>query len=110
MLCTGSMGMRRLIVIAAVPRLPAYPWRPRLGFATVSERTPETAPTIRRAVRGDARALGRLGALMVQEHHDFDARRFLAPGGGTAEHYGAFLASQVDEPDAAVLVAEGASR
>lgn len=75
----------------------------------MSERAPEPTPTIRRAVRADAHALGRLGALMVQEHHDFDPRRFLAPGGGTAEHYGAFLASQVDEPEAAVLVAEDAS-
>jgi len=33
---------------------------------------------IREAANADLPHLGRLGALLVQEHHDFDRRRFLA--------------------------------
>lgn len=46
----------------------------------------------------------------MQQHHDFDPRRFLAPGGRTSEHYAAFLGSQLDDPDALVLVAEDEGR
>ena len=70
----------------------------------------ETPFTIRPATRADAGALGRLGARMVEMHHDFDARRFLAPGAGTARGYGGFLASQILEPAAIVLVAERAAQ
>ena len=38
-----------------------------------------TTPLIRRATNVDLPSPGRLGALLVQEHHDFDALRFLAP-------------------------------
>jgi ribosomal protein S18 acetylase RimI-like enzyme len=62
--------------------------------------------TIRRAVAADVAHLGRLGALLVEEHHGFDALRFLAPTERTIERYGAFLASQIEEEDAAVLVAD----
>jgi len=61
------------------------------------------------AVRGarpeDGDALGRLGALLVSVHHDFDARRFIAPGPRTAEGYGGFLLSELDRKEALVLVA-----
>ena len=70
------------------------------------ERDASPPVKIRRAVRGDAPALGRLGTAMVETHHAFDARRFLAPTSGTREAYGSFLASQIDEPDVAVLVAD----
>jgi ribosomal protein S18 acetylase RimI-like enzyme len=63
-------------------------------------------PLIRRATADDARALGRLGALLVQEHYDFDARRFIAATPRTPELYAAFLAGQLDESEAVVLVAE----
>jgi ribosomal protein S18 acetylase RimI-like enzyme len=67
-------------------------------------------PTIRRATRGDLPAVGRLGALLVEEHHGFDARRFLAPTEGTPAGYASFLGSQLARDDAAVLVAvEGGS-
>jgi ribosomal protein S18 acetylase RimI-like enzyme len=63
-------------------------------------------PLVRRATVADGDSLGRLGALLVQEHYEFDTRRFLQPTPRTVEHYGGFLASQVDEPQAVVLVAE----
>lgn len=66
----------------------------------------ETAVTIRPAQAGDAQALGRLGALLVAAHHDFDGQRFIAPTARTAQGYGSYLASQVGEPDVVLLVAE----
>ena len=44
--------------------------------------------------------------MLVQEHNDFDPRRFLAVTASTALHYGAFLGEQADEADAVLLVAE----
>ena len=63
-------------------------------------------PTVRQATNADLPSLGRLGALLVQQHHDFDGRRFLAPTGRTPDHYAEFLGSQLDDPDVLVLVAE----
>jgi ribosomal protein S18 acetylase RimI-like enzyme len=63
-------------------------------------------PLIRPATAADVPTLGRLGALLVQEHYDFDSRRFLGMTGSTADHYGSFLGSQLAEPSAVVLVAE----
>lgn len=62
--------------------------------------------TIRRAVPPDADALGRLGALLVAEHHAFDSRRFIAPMPDLARRYGEFLISQSERPDRIVLAAE----
>lgn len=61
---------------------------------------------IRPATQADAGALGRLGALLVRLHHEFDPARFLQPGPGTERGYGSFLASQVKEEDTLVFVAE----
>lgn len=61
---------------------------------------------VRRATTADLPALGRLGALLVQQHHDFDSRRFLPAGRSTPHHYAEFLGSQLDDPDVVVLVAE----
>ena len=69
-----------------------------------------TEPLIRRATEADAEALGRLGALLVQEHHDFDPSRFIKPSPDTPKHYGAFLASQVGERGAVIVVAEREGR
>jgi ribosomal protein S18 acetylase RimI-like enzyme len=62
--------------------------------------------TIRAATPADEAALGRLGALLVAVHHDFDAKRFIAPGPGTERGYGGYLVSRLDHEDAIVLVAE----
>ena len=51
---------------------------------------------IRPAERRGADALGKLGAMLVQEHYDFDRQRFLAPTPGTARGYGAFLGSMAE--------------
>jgi ribosomal protein S18 acetylase RimI-like enzyme len=61
---------------------------------------------VRPAEQRDAPALGRLGALLVRDHHGFDPARFLAPGPRVEEGYAWFLSSQLDEADAVVLVAE----
>ncbi len=63
-------------------------------------------PTVRRATTGDLESLGRLGTLLVEEHHDFDARRFLAARSRTPIDYASFLGSQLDDPEAIILVAE----
>jgi ribosomal protein S18 acetylase RimI-like enzyme len=65
-----------------------------------------TTFTIRPATPGDAPTLGRLGALLVQTHHDFDAKRFLEATPETEHGYGSYLRSQLRKPDIVVLVAE----
>lgn len=66
-----------------------------------------TSPvTVRPARADDEGTLGRLGALLVTEHHDFDPQRFIAPLPNLAQRYGEFLASQIGRPGMVVLVAE----
>lgn len=62
--------------------------------------------TIRPAVAADAPALGRLGALLVRTHHDFDPLRFIAATPQTERGYGSYLATQLAEANIVVLVAE----
>jgi ribosomal protein S18 acetylase RimI-like enzyme len=50
--------------------------------------------------------IGRLGALLVKEHYDFDPRRFLAARLGTPEGYASFMGTQLEDSDKAVLVAD----
>ena len=66
------------------------------------------AVAIRPATRTDVPALGRLAALLVRSHHELDPRRFIPATPRTEQGYGAYLASQLDEPDVFVLVAERA--
>jgi ribosomal protein S18 acetylase RimI-like enzyme len=65
-----------------------------------------TAPVVRRATPADLPTIGHLGALLVEEHHDFDPRRFLAAGPGTPEGYASFISTQLEDSDKAVLVAD----
>ena len=67
---------------------------------------PDPAILVRPATRADVPTLGRLGALLVGAHHDFDPQRFIAATPRTERGYGSFLGSQLDEPDVVVLVAE----
>jgi len=73
-----------------------------------SARHPETSPvTVRQAAPADLPTIGRLGALLVRLHHDFDPQRFIATTSRTEQLYASFLGSQLDEPNVVVLVAEG---
>jgi len=62
--------------------------------------------TIRPAAPVDLGAIGRLGALLVRTHHDFDPQRFIAATPQTEHGYAAFLRTQLDEPNIVVLIAE----
>lgn len=64
------------------------------------------APLVRPATPADLPAIGRLGALLVEAHHQFDAQRFLAPQPGTASGYASYVGSQLGKPDVAVPVVE----
>jgi ribosomal protein S18 acetylase RimI-like enzyme len=54
----------------------------------------------------DVPTLGRLGAILVRTHHDFDPKRFLPATPRTEQGYGTFLGTQLDEPNIVILVAE----
>jgi len=62
---------------------------------------------IRPAAPGDLRAIGRLGALLVRLHHEFDPARFIPATPRTEHGYASFLGTQLAKPDIVVLVAEG---
>jgi len=61
---------------------------------------------IRKATKADLPALGRLGALLLRTHYQFDSQRFMAPQGDTEGGYAWFLGTQLREKDVIVLVAE----
>jgi ribosomal protein S18 acetylase RimI-like enzyme len=61
---------------------------------------------IRRANESDVPILGRLGALLLETHYQFDQKRFMAPRANSAEGYARFLRSQLKLEDVAVFVAE----
>jgi ribosomal protein S18 acetylase RimI-like enzyme len=61
---------------------------------------------IRPAAPADMKAIGRLGALLVRVHHDFDPDRFIAATPQTEHGYGSFLGSQLEKPNIIVLAAE----
>jgi ribosomal protein S18 acetylase RimI-like enzyme len=64
-----------------------------------------TTTIIRPATSGDGRAMGRLGALLVRTHHDFDPQRFVPATPDTEKGYGSYLGRQLRAPDIIVLVA-----
>jgi ribosomal protein S18 acetylase RimI-like enzyme len=61
---------------------------------------------IRPAALADLPAIGRLGALLIRTHHDFDPNRFIAATAESERLYASFLGSQLDDPETLVLVAE----
>jgi ribosomal protein S18 acetylase RimI-like enzyme len=61
---------------------------------------------IREATAADGDALGRLGALLMNVHYNFDRRRFLDPGRDAAAGYARFLISQLSDPNAIIFVAD----
>ena len=66
--------------------------------------------TIRPARRADLPEVGRMGALLLRQHHAFDADRFMAPGPDPEAGYAWFLGTQLEEEDVLLLVAEDAGR
>ncbi len=64
------------------------------------------AVSIRPGAPADLKVLGRLGALLVRIHHDFDPDRFIAALPETEHGYGAFLGTQLAKPNIVILVAE----
>jgi ribosomal protein S18 acetylase RimI-like enzyme len=65
-----------------------------------------TAPVVRRATSIDMPRIGRLGALLVESHRDLDSQRFLPADSRTPADYASFLSTQLDDPDAAIFVAD----
>jgi ribosomal protein S18 acetylase RimI-like enzyme len=61
---------------------------------------------VRSARPADLPAIGRLGALLVRTHHDFDPERFIAATARTEHGYASFLGSQLAEPNVVILVAD----
>ncbi len=61
---------------------------------------------IRPARRADLPSLGRLGALLLRTHYDFDRERFLAPGDNVEDGYAWFLGTQLRQQDTAIFVAD----
>ena len=62
---------------------------------------------IRRATAADLPTLGRLGALLMRTHFQFDSKRFLDPGTHPEDGYAWFLGEQLkDNTNVVVLVAE----
>jgi ribosomal protein S18 acetylase RimI-like enzyme len=65
-----------------------------------------TDPVLRRATSADLPRIGRLGALLVEAHHDFDPTRFLAASDRTPADYASFLRAQLENPDVGIFVAD----
>ena len=68
--------------------------------------TNNTRTRVRPAIASDMPTVGKLGALLVRTHHEFDPKRFIAATPRTAQGYGSYLGAQLDEPTVVVLVAE----
>jgi ribosomal protein S18 acetylase RimI-like enzyme len=61
---------------------------------------------IRLATPADLPALGRLGALLMRTHYEFDRQRFMDPGTDPADGYAWFLGKQLKDQDVVIFVAE----
>src|SRR5260370_32315947 len=64
------------------------------------------AVLVRKAERRDLEAVGRLGAMLIRTHYEFDRKRFLAPFDGADKSYASFLGRALDSPDQLVGLAE----
>ena len=61
---------------------------------------------VRKAERRDLPTLGRLGAMLMRTHYEFDRQRFLEPHTGAESGYASFLGSMLESEDDVVFVAE----
>ena len=66
--------------------------------------------TIRLATPDDLPALGRLGALLMRTHYEFDPQRFMSAGTDAADGYAWFLGRQLKDADVVIYVAEQESQ
>jgi ribosomal protein S18 acetylase RimI-like enzyme len=57
-------------------------------------------------MHADMKAVGRLGAMLIEEHHDFDPARFIPASPDSPQRYGSFLGTQLGRENIIVLVAE----
>lgn len=64
------------------------------------------AAIIRTAHPDDGQVIGVFGAKLMTLHHEWDPRRFIAPGPQTPQSYARFLTSQMGRREVVVLVAE----
>ena len=62
-------------------------------------------PSFGGRLASDLPRLGRLGALLIKAHHDFDSQRILAPDNRTSAEYASFLETKLNDSDATILVA-----
>jgi ribosomal protein S18 acetylase RimI-like enzyme len=62
--------------------------------------------TIRKAEQKDLASLGRLGAMLMRLHYEFDRDRFIEPRAGAEQGYAHFLGSVLNDDDGIVLVAD----
>ncbi|WP_182086674.1 GNAT family N-acetyltransferase [Aureimonas sp. ME7] len=53
----------------------------------------------------DMAAIGRLGAMLVRLHHDFDPERFISPDSATPQGYADYLLGELERPDVVILAA-----
>ena len=63
-------------------------------------------PILRPATRTDLPAIGRLGALLVRLHYEYDPERFIAVTPQTEQGYAGYVGTQMDKANVVVLVAE----
>jgi ribosomal protein S18 acetylase RimI-like enzyme len=66
--------------------------------------------TVRRATPADLPGIGKLGALLVRTHYEFDPQRFIPATTRTEQGYASYLGTQLNEPNVVVLVAERGER
>lgn len=71
-----------------------------------SDRPSNSGIVIRPAKKSDLPTLGKLGALLLRTHYNYDSARFMAPVANSEAGYAWFLGTQLAEPDVVILVAE----
>jgi ribosomal protein S18 acetylase RimI-like enzyme len=101
----GDSGLTMLLTFSKQAGGPAAASTREREFSVMPSDT-QTGPVVRRATPADLPGIGRLGALLVRTHHDFDPERFIADTPQTKHAYASFLGGQLAEPNVVVLVAE----
>src|SRR5690349_12223248 len=106
MVRVAPMYRPRAQAATPVPALACTRGVSRSYRSAMTLREPPVTPVIRPATAADLPRMGRLGSLLVDEHNQFDAKRFLAGRPRTPADYAIFLHAQLEKPEVAVLVAD----